>query len=145
PPAPSPVAPQPPAGPTDTSPHNILDTRAAMERLGIDPAGYAPILAVSAREIDKRLELCRTALAQGNLADLALHAHTLKSTTSTIGAGQGAQYARSLEHAADAGKLDEAAAHLRDLEKELHEVAVCIQAALRQITTVKPAGPPLRS
>ncbi|MEF3697908.1 ATP-binding protein [Desulfolutivibrio sp.] len=145
PPVPPPVAPPPPGGPADMPSHSILDTRAAMERLGIDPAGYAPILAVSAREIDKRLELCRMALADKNLTDLALHAHTLKSTTSTIGAVKGAQYARSLEHAADAGKLDEAAAHLRDLEKELHEVAVCIQAAMRQITTVKPAGPTLRS
>jgi len=145
PPTPAPAATPPPVGPADMPPHSVLDTRAAMDRLGIDPAGYAPILAVSAREIDKRLELCRTALAEGNLSDLALHAHTLKSTTSTIGAVQGAHYARSLEHAADAGKLDEAAAHLRDLEKELHEVAFCIQAAMRQITTVKPAGPTLRS
>jgi len=147
PPGPGPArpAPLPPASPGEEPPQPVLDTQAAMERLGIDPAGYAPILAVSAREIDKRLELCRAALADGNLADLALHAHTLKSTTSTIGAMKSAQYARSLEHAADAGKIDEAASHLRDLEKELRAVVCSIQAAQREITTTQPAGPTPRS
>ncbi len=138
-------APRPHHAPSGPSPSAVLDTRAAMERLGIDAAGYAPILAVSAREIERRLALCRTAMAGGNLADLALHAHTLKSTTSTIGAVESAEYARHLEHAADAGKTDEAAACLDALETELRKVAACIQDAQREIDTEKPTPPTLRS
>jgi signal transduction histidine kinase/DNA-binding NarL/FixJ family response regulator/transcriptional regulator with XRE-family HTH domain/HPt (histidine-containing phosphotransfer) domain-containing protein len=143
--APSPGAPSALAAPADDAAPCVLDTRAAMERLGIDEAGYAPILAVSAREIDKRLHLCRTALAAGNMTDLALHAHTLKSTTSTIGAVKGAECAKNLEHAADAGKTDEAAALLNDLEKELGAVSACIQTAQSRTATTNQAGSPPRS
>jgi HPt (histidine-containing phosphotransfer) domain-containing protein len=79
------------------------------------------------------------------MTDLALHAHTLKSTTSTIGAVESAEYARHLEHAADAGKTDEAAACLDALETELRKVAACIQDAQREIDTEKPTPPTLRS
>jgi len=143
-PDPAPSA-APPSRSVGAAPIPVLDTRAAMERLGIDEAGYAPILAVSVQEIDKRLRLCRTALDEGKLSELALHAHTLKSTTSTIGAMKGSEYARALEHAADAGKVDEAVAFFHELEKELGAVTSCIRAAQSCHITSNPADVPPRS
>jgi HPt (histidine-containing phosphotransfer) domain-containing protein len=119
----------------------ILDPRAAMERLGIDEGAYAPILAVSLKEIERRMGLCRQALDTGNMVDLALHAHTLKSTTSTIGAMQSAVTARRLEHAADAGRRDEAHVAFGILEKELCEVSRRIRTAQSGIPTPNPAPP----
>ncbi|QLA17824.1 response regulator [Desulfolutivibrio sulfoxidireducens] len=119
----------------------VLDTKAAMTRLGIDENGYAPILAVSLREIEKRRSLCQAALRDGNMADLALHAHTLKSTMSIIGAEKSAGSARRLEHAADAGSREEAAFFLEVLEREMDEVNRRIQAAQSGTITPNPASP----
>lgn len=133
------------SGPQKTSfmkdPDAVLDTATAMTRLGIDENGYVPILAVSVRELENRLNQCQGALRGGNMNDLALHAHTLKSTSSTIGASQCTEFARLLEQAAAAGKSDEAELFLGVLERYVREVVRRIQDAHPGTTNLSPASP----
>jgi HPt (histidine-containing phosphotransfer) domain-containing protein len=75
------------------------------------------------------------------MGDLDLHANTLKSTASTIGASQCAEFARRLEHAAAAGKSDEAELFLGVLERYVREVVRSIQDAHPGTTTFSPASP----
>ncbi len=88
-------------GPGST-PGRVLDVDWALARLGIDHDLFAPILATSLEEFDKRLRAAEAALDAGDPAALRLHAHTLKSTAATMGARDCLRLAVELEAAAKA-------------------------------------------
>ena len=56
--------------------------------MGIDQATFEPILAISLGEFQNRLGRAAEALTSGDLAGLALHAHTLKSTAASMPASR---------------------------------------------------------
>ncbi len=89
-------------------PSGVLDVPWALARLGIAAELFAPILATSLDEFAKRLQEAGAALAAGDRGMLRLHAHTLKSTAATMGAGECLHLARKLEAAAADPGTDQA-------------------------------------
>jgi PAS domain S-box-containing protein len=90
-------------------PNGVLDVPWALARLGIERELFAPILATSLDEFAKRLQGASEALDAGDMGTLRLHAHTLKSTAATMGAGECLLLARELEAAAARPETDRSA------------------------------------
>ena len=90
-------------------PNGVLDVPWALARLGIERELFAPILATSLDEFAKRLQGASEALDAGDMGTLRLHAHTLKSTAATMGAGECLRLARELEAAAARPETDRSA------------------------------------
>ncbi|EFL50189.1 multi-sensor hybrid histidine kinase [Solidesulfovibrio fructosivorans JJ]] len=89
-----------PCGREPDQPKGVLDVDWALRRMGIEREMFAPILAASLDEFEKRLKAAGRALAGGDRENLRLHAHTLKSIAATMGAGECLRLAVSLEQAA---------------------------------------------
>ncbi len=120
-----------PSAPPGDQPHGVLDVDWALDRLGIDRELFEPILATSQNEFRERLAAARQALATTDMAALRLHAHTLKSTAATMGAGECLRLATTLERAARAARpVDgpELAALLDRLETARQAVTAAIGA-----------------
>ncbi|MGE4293085.1 MAG: response regulator [Desulfovibrio sp.] len=77
-----------------------INRLAAMQRLGIDDATFDLILASALAESQKRLDLARAALDEGDMESLRRHAHTIKSSAKSIGAETCHNIAVALEQAA---------------------------------------------
>ena len=124
--APAP-APAPAAKASDSGPCGILDLHWAMQRMGIDQATFEPILAISLCEFQNRMGAAEKALTTGDLATLAINAHTLKSTTAAIGAAECRELAIQLEQAAKQGHTEQAGLLLTRLRTGFAEVQAALQ------------------
>jgi HPt (histidine-containing phosphotransfer) domain-containing protein len=90
----------------------IFDPEGAREQLGIDASGFARIFDCIWLEVSERRSLLDEAFKANDLATVALHAHTIKSSAATIGAEALSQAAFAVELAAIARKHDELVAAL---------------------------------
>jgi len=95
-----------------------LDVVTARNRFGLDAKAFQPILEISLEEIKGQLRLAVQAAEQQDMAQLARRAHTLKSSTATIGAMLCHDMVIRLEAAAKEGNLAEADALLGGLWTE---------------------------
>jgi PAS domain S-box-containing protein len=109
-------------------PEGVLDTDWALARLGIEPELFGPILTISLQEFRKRLDAVDRALADQDMAGVALHGHTMKSAAATIGAAQCQELAAALEHAGNQRLAEEAAR----LAPRLRTAFEAVLAACRQ-------------
>ena len=85
----------------------VFDPETARRHLGLDASGFSRIVTCIWTEVSKRRCLLEEALATGDLARVALHAHTIKSSAATIGAGALRQAAATVEHIAGKGRREE--------------------------------------
>lgn len=109
-----------------SEPVHPLDRKAAMERLGIDEETYAQILTAALGELEKRLVMARDSLKDDDMDSLRRHAHTMKSSSKSIGAGKYNDLSIALEQAS----LAKANARCAELLDELDaEVAILQDAA----------------
>jgi CheY-like chemotaxis protein/HPt (histidine-containing phosphotransfer) domain-containing protein len=108
------------------APSGVLDVDWAIRRMGIDQESFGPILAVSLGEFQHRLDAAGKALAKADMAELALCAHTLKSTAAAIGAGDCLALAVELEQTARSGLSEPAKALLSRLETAFSAVMIAV-------------------
>lgn len=84
-----------------------FDPEGARRQLGLNASGFARIFDCVWLEVTERRTLLERAMEAGDLGRVALHAHTIKSSAATIGAGALSLAAAAMERAADAGRTEE--------------------------------------
>lgn len=103
--------PRRPAG--DLAAMAVFDPEDARRQLGIDESSFARIFDHIWLEVSQRRSLLDEAFEAGDLARVALHAHTIKSSAATIGAKALSVAAARVEQAAQpGGRLETVAAAL---------------------------------
>lgn len=96
------------------------------EAVGSDPAFLDELAAAYLADAPEQLAAARAAIAAGSVDDLIRPAHTLKSSSATLGATKLAGLARELEQGARGGSLDGAEAGLMAAEAEFARVSTAI-------------------
>ena len=103
---------------TDFDPATLSEMAAGLSRESL-----LPILGTFIEESRRRVEEVRAALAEGDLARVELHAHSLKSTAATFGTPALQGHALALEVAAAEGNRAEASS-LADRLPDITETAM---------------------
>ncbi len=85
---------------------SLFDPERARRHMGIDEASFGRIFECVWREVSERRSLLDEAFRAGNLRKVALHAHTIKSSSATIGAQALSRAAASVEQAASTGNIE---------------------------------------
>jgi HPt (histidine-containing phosphotransfer) domain-containing protein len=93
------------------------------EAVGSDPAFLDELADAYLADAPGQMAAARAAIEAGSAADLVRPAHTLKSSSSTIGALVLAEHARGLELGARAGSLTGAGERLEVAAAEFRRVA----------------------
>lgn len=96
------------------------------EAVGSDPDFLDELAAAYLADAPEQLAAARAAIAAGSAEDLVRPAHTLKSSSATLGAQGLAGLARELELGARAGSLDGADAALTAAEAEFARVEAAL-------------------
>ncbi|THB67532.1 MAG: response regulator [Desulfovibrio sp.] len=84
-----------------------VDIETARKRLGIDMELFMTVLGAAMDEISVLLDKCRDALDHNDVNTVAVLAHTMKSTSASMGADKLNQLSISLQQAAKQGDLDQ--------------------------------------
>jgi len=84
----------------------MFDPDGARQRLGLGESDFARIFECIWSEVSERRSLLEEAYLAGDLARVALHAHTIKSCAATIGAKHLSLAAAAVEREADAGCVE---------------------------------------
>lgn len=113
-------------GPLDQPTLNAL-----FESLGGDAEFLAELIETYASDARAQLEGLRTALATGDLAELVRPAHTLKSSSASLGALTLAEQCRQLEASAKAGPFEGAPEAVAAIATELDRVLSALDATKR--------------
>jgi histidine phosphotransfer protein HptB len=88
----------------------MFDPEGARRMLGLAASDFARVFECIWSEVSERRSLLEEAFSAGDLARVALHAHTIKSCAATIGAKHLSLAAAAVEKAADAGHVEALAA-----------------------------------
>lgn len=78
------------------------------------------------KDSSNRLQAMQAALESKDYESLRLSAHTLKGSSSNLGAEKLKEMCQMLEHAAKTGKLDGAPAALIEIKNEYHQVVAAL-------------------
>ncbi|MFD0673564.1 response regulator [Cohnella sp. GCM10027633] len=124
------VRPAPKAEVAEAAIGDTLDREAALRRLGGNAELYGRILALFVSEHANGVALVREALAAGDAAEAANHAHSLKGVAANIGAVRLAEAMARLQSAADGG------GDASDVERLLRLAETELRAVLRDIAAV---------
>ena len=116
-----------PGGGADDAP--VFDERVLLGLLGGDRAAVAEILGEYAADAPRQLAALREALLAGDPQLVQRHAHTLKGASANVGAETVRRAAHRLELAAGAGRLDDGAELVTDIETELERFREAVRAA----------------
>ena len=106
-----------------------IDVTTAMRQASDDPELLAELAGIFINDAAARLEAIREALAAADARSVERAAHTLKGGLVVFAANRSAGLARKLELLAHDGHLDESAALLDALEREVHSVTAYLQSA----------------
>lgn len=141
----SPDSPPPPASPAPEDPlplprPSVWRLENVQERLGVDWEELPQYLRISLDEMDRRVELCRSALENGKMSEAALHAHTLKSTSNSLSLERCRALAQQMEKAATSGEREEAGRLLGRYENALRIDCIPIRHCLEHESGREPAG-----
>lgn len=110
------------------------------EAVGSDPTFLDELAEAYLADAPEQLAAARAAVAAGSPEGLVRPAHTLKSSSSTLGAQTLAGLARELELGARAGSLDGAAAGLDAAEAEFARVGTALAERRRAGWSSSPGG-----
>jgi PAS domain S-box-containing protein len=123
------------AGPGSPAPAPAID-RTAFDQLvaTMDRAFAAELIDTFVEDGRELIATLQRALADGNLDDFRRAAHSLKSSSETLGAAPLAGLARELETRARAGSLDGAAERIEPLAAEYARVVDALGALRRGLT-----------
>jgi HPt (histidine-containing phosphotransfer) domain-containing protein len=101
------------------------------ESVGRDPEFIAELIDTYLADAPVQLEALRKALAAGDIEAMVRPAHTLKSSSASLGALGLAERCRLLEHAARDGSVDGARDAVRGLAAELERVVTALELTKR--------------
>ncbi len=125
-----------------------LDQKALDELRALDPDGSSGLLAqiiVSyLSDAAKLIQQMQGALAAKDVTTLTRGAHSLKSTSLTVGAVRVADIAKELEMAGKSGTLDAAPLFLTALTAEFAAAEGLLQAECRTLQSPRPTQPAAR-
>jgi len=110
---------------TDTIDHTVL--AGVLDSVGGDREFLAELIETYLEDSPRLLEAMRLAMAAGNAEEFRRAAHSLKSTSATLGAMPLSRLARGLEEMGKAGTLDGAVTALSQAEAEYALVKVALQ------------------
>jgi CheY-like chemotaxis protein len=110
-----------------------LDQVRALQRPGA-PSLLEKVIRLYLANAPELLAAVRTAMVQGNSEALRQAAHSLKSSSASLGATTLAERCRALEAEARAGACPEPGAELEALKSEFHEVRLDLEAELAMPT-----------
>jgi HPt (histidine-containing phosphotransfer) domain-containing protein len=102
----------------------------ALELVGGDEEFLGELVATYRTDGADRIAEMRSALAAGAAADLQRAAHTLKSSSATLGAVGLAEACRAVEHAARDGALEGLSDPIDAIASEFEEVVAALEARL---------------
>jgi HPt (histidine-containing phosphotransfer) domain-containing protein len=105
----------------------ILDTSLLDQLREIDPGFVKDLVATFLEDAPKRLQLLGIAVADRQCDAIRLEAHGLKGSALGIGAARMASVCQAIEHAAQAGSLDEAVACFTGLDEEFQTASRALQ------------------
>jgi HPt (histidine-containing phosphotransfer) domain-containing protein len=101
------------------------------DSIGGDPEFLAELIDTYVGDAPVQLEALRAALATGAEADLVRPAHTMKSSSASLGALDLADRCRQLEASAKAGQSEGATEAVEAIAAELARVLEALEAAKR--------------
>jgi HPt (histidine-containing phosphotransfer) domain-containing protein len=110
----------------------VLDQRALDDLLamvGNDPEFVDELVDAYLADAPLQEAAIRSALGSGDTEALVRAAHTLKSTSMSLGGRQVAEIARAIEERGRTGSVDDVGTSLSDLEAAGTELAAALQAA----------------
>ena len=113
---------------TESDPIDRAVYAGLVDSVGGDPEFLTELRQAYLDDTPRLLDAMHAALADGSAADFRGPAHTLKSTSASLGAMTLSRMARALEEMGKAGALEGATAGLAQAEAEWERV----EAALRQ-------------
>jgi CheY-like chemotaxis protein len=141
-PAPAPA----PAESREDAPATEIDGKALEEIRSLQRAGTPDLLEKIVerylKDASRLLQSMREATATANGDALRRGAHTLKSSSATLGAFRLAQHCREMESRARAGRLAEAGQWLNLIESELALVRVALPAKVAKMQAAAPGKAP---
>jgi HPt (histidine-containing phosphotransfer) domain-containing protein len=97
----------------------VLDLQGTLENLGGDPELLHELVDFFLEMAPQQVEDLATVVAAGDVAQVDLHAHSLKGGAANVGAVRVSAAARELEMLAKSGSLEGAAAMLTRVQEEL--------------------------
>lgn len=106
---------------------SVVDWEAARQMTGGDDSLLDELLELFPAESAQNLKAIRDAVERADAEALNRAAHTLKSSARLFGARALAACALTIEDVAKTASVEEAAAHLPELEQELHRVVRALQ------------------
>ncbi len=106
---------------------NVIDKTIAGELRELMGDEFEALVAVFLEDAPRLLIQLEVAAHTGDLEELALASHTLKSTGANLGAKRLSDLSREIEHGARAGKLEEPLAKVDALAREYHRVAAALR------------------
>ncbi|MSQ48072.1 MAG: response regulator [Deltaproteobacteria bacterium] len=122
-------------GPEKTSVNGILDPHALDQIRTLQRPGKPNIIhrlvGSYLKDSVSLIETIRVAIAQNDPPTLHRAAHTLKSTSATVGAQSLAKLCQNLEDIGQANTTDNAAALMSAIEREYQQVATALQSELQ--------------
>lgn len=111
-------------------PVEALDFRILAEYEEMSPGLAAELTSMFLDDVPGRLEALRAALRAGDLRTVGQLSHTLKGTSSNLGAGHLAALCGDLQIEAEGGSTAGAAAILESIEKAWEQVKEMLPAAV---------------
>jgi signal transduction histidine kinase/ActR/RegA family two-component response regulator/HPt (histidine-containing phosphotransfer) domain-containing protein len=108
-----------------------VDVKKGIAMTGGTEKGYRSVLAALRKDVEERLPLFRAVPEPDALPAFAARAHSLKSSTASVGAAEVSARAERLEAAGRAGDLAFVREHLGDFSERLAALAENIGAALQ--------------
>ena len=110
------------------SPAPVLDCPEGIRRVRGDEKLYKELVDVFLRDVPRLLKLIDSAVAQRSLAELRCAAHSLKGSSSQIGARAVAQRAAALEQMAKVNAIDGIEEQCRLLREDLQTLTQVVRA-----------------
>jgi HPt (histidine-containing phosphotransfer) domain-containing protein len=101
---------------------------ALLDSLGGDTEFMAELIDTYVGDAPVQVDGLKAGLAAGEAEAIMGHAHTLKSSSASLGALELAERCRQLESSARSGRLDGAAAAIAAIETELQRVIAALEA-----------------
>jgi HPt (histidine-containing phosphotransfer) domain-containing protein len=109
----------------------VVDRAALIDRVDGDDVLLADMIEIFREQAPRQIDAVRRSIEEGDADGLRRAAHLLKGTTAEIAASRARRLAAALEDMGATVHLDEAAATIVELEREIVQVILELQALAR--------------
>ena len=106
----------------------VLNLKNALEQMGDDEEIYEAVVETYLEDYIDVLNNAKTAFAENNAEALSRHAHTLKSSSRTVGGEDAGEVAFALERVAKDGDFEKSEGLLKKLDGQLEILKKAIEA-----------------